>query len=141
EVRARRGADHDLRGARVEPRARRVQIANAAADAARRPAYHLTDQPCVRAPPLAERGVEVDDRYLSGHRELLEPAQGIAAVQDELPALAELDRAAPHPVDPGDDHPPRMPRTERSALMPSTVSSPSWNPDAASTASAPACTP
>src|SRR5207248_3773986 len=33
EVRARRCADHDLRGARVEPRARCVQIADAAAHA------------------------------------------------------------------------------------------------------------
>src|SRR5207245_7700665 len=78
-------------------------------------------------------------RYLSGHRELLEPGQRIAAVQDELPALAELDRAAPHQVDAGDDHRrTRIPRRERSALIPSTVSSPSWNTDAASTAAAPA---
>src|SRR3989449_11030726 len=62
EVRARRCADHDLRGARVEPRARCVQIADAAAHATWRPTHHLTDQGRVRAPSLAERGVEVDDR-------------------------------------------------------------------------------
>src|SRR5437762_628972 len=43
---------------------------------------------------LAERGVEVDDRDLSGHRKLLEPGQGVAAVEDKVPAPAQLDRAA-----------------------------------------------
>src|SRR2546426_8902548 len=137
EVRARRRADHDLRGACVEPLARRVQISNAAAHAAGRPAHHLTDQPRVRA--LSERRVEVDDRYLSGDRELPEPGQRIAAIQHEVTTPAELNRASLHQIDAGDDHRrTRMPRSERSALIPSTVSSPSWNTDAASTASAPA---
>src|SRR3989449_11430030 len=84
EVRTRRRADHDLRGARVEPRARCVQIADAAAHAAWRPTHHLTDQGRVRVPSLAERGVEVDDRDLSGHCELLEPGQGVASVEDKV---------------------------------------------------------
>src|SRR5213596_2372380 len=90
-------------------------------------------------PLLAERGVEVHDRDLSGHRELLEPCHGVAAVEHKVPAPAELDRATLHQVDAGDDHRRTLiPRRERSALIPSTVSSPSWNTDAASTASAPA---
>src|SRR5213080_217633 len=86
EIRARRGADHDSCRAGIEPGARRVEVANATADAARCPAHHLADQPRVRA--LAERGVEVDDRHLPGHGELLEPGQGVAAVQHQVPAPA-----------------------------------------------------
>src|SRR5437667_39497 len=84
EIGARRGADHDSCRAGIEPGARRVEVANATADAARCPAHHLADQPRVRA--LAERGVEVDDRHLPGHGELLEPGQGVAAVQHQVPA-------------------------------------------------------
>src|SRR5439155_1156403 len=112
---------------------------NATTHAAWRQTHNLTDQGSVRAPSLAERGVEVDDRDLSGHRELLEPGQGVASVEHKVPAPAELDRATLHQVDAGDDHRRTLiPRRERSALIPSTVSSPSWNTDAASTASAPA---
>src|SRR2546426_2757889 len=48
EVRARRRADHDLRGACVEPLARRVQISNAAAHAAGRSEEHTSElqSPC-----------------------------------------------------------------------------------------------
>src|SRR2546425_88553 len=111
--------------------------ARTAAAATQRPAAHLADQPGVRAG--AERGVQIDDRHLPGHGEFLESGHGVAAVQHELPATAQLDGAALHQVDAGDDHRrTRSPCRERSALMPSTVSSPSWNTDAASTASAPA---
>src|SRR5205823_7018152 len=85
EIRARRGADHDSCRAGIEPGARRVEVANATADAARCPAHHLADQPRVRA--LAERGVEVDDRHLPGHGELLERSEEHTS---ELQSLAYL---------------------------------------------------
>src|SRR5256886_6573602 len=134
---ARCRTDHNLRRARVEPGACRVQVANSPAHSAGCPAHHLPDQVGVR--PAAERGVQVDDGHLSRHGELLEARERVAAVQHEFAPAAQLHRAAVDHVDAGDDHRrTRIPRSDSSSLMPRTVSSPSWNTDAASTASAPA---
>src|SRR5260370_521481 len=104
---------------------------------ARRTPPHGPDQLGVRAP--AERSVQVDHGHLTGHGELLEPRQRVATVEHEVAPVAELDGAAVDEVDAGNDHRRvRIPRSARSALMPATVSSPSWKTDAASTASAPA---
>src|SRR5256886_11222949 len=89
--------------------------------------------------PAAGRGVRVDAGPPPRHGKLLEARQRVAAVQHEFAAAAQLHRAAVDHVDAGDDHRrTRMPRSDNSSLMPPTVSSPSWNTDAASTASAPA---
>src|SRR2546426_1183688 len=122
---------------RAGPAAPRPRLASAAAAAAGGRPPHPVHRPGVGA--AIEGGIQIDDRHLPSHPELLEPGQGVAAVQHEVPAPAKLDRAALHQVDAGNDHRrTRIPWRERSALMPSTVSSPSWNTDAASTASAPA---
>src|SRR5437899_199357 len=89
------------------------------------PAPHeIADQLGIRA--LSQCGVEIHDGHLSSNRELLQSRDGIAAVQREFLAAPQLHRATGHDVDARYDHRrTRIPRTARSALMPSTVSSPS----------------
>src|SRR6266576_2787692 len=137
EFRRRGGADHDPHGSGVEPATRAVQVADSATDATRRAAYQLANQ--LRIESLAERGVEIHNSHFAGDGELFQPLERITAVQNKLLAAPQLYRASTHDVDARYDHRrTRIPRTARSALMPSTVSSPSWKTDAASTASAPA---
>src|SRR5207248_5144170 len=134
---ARCRTDHDLRRARVEPGARCVQVANSPAHSAGSPAHHLTDQ--LRVRPAVQRRVQVHHRDFARNGELFEACQGIAAIQHEFASAPQLHRAAIDHIDTGDDHRrTRMPRSERSSLMPRTVAWPSWNTDAASTALAPA---
>src|SRR6267378_3544134 len=124
EFRGRGGADHHLDGAGVEPASRAVEIAYTTADAAGRAACEIADYRRVR--PTTERGVEIHDGHVARQGELLQPGDGIAAVKHKFLAAPQLHRAPTHDVDAGDDHcRTRIPRTARSALIPSTVSSPS----------------
>ena len=87
-------------------------------------AYQLANQ--LRIGSLAECGVEIHNSHFAGDGELFQPLERITAVQDKLLAAPQLYRASTHDVDARYDHRrTRIPRTARSALMPSTVSSPS----------------
>jgi len=124
EFRRRGGADHHVRCSGVEPATGAVEIADSSAHAARRPAHEISDQLGIRTP--AERGIQIHHRHLSRDGEFLQPLDGVATVENEVLAAAQLDRASAQDVDTRHDHwRTSIPRIARSALMPSTVSSPS----------------
>src|SRR5437667_2967231 len=137
QLRAGGGPQHDLSRTRIEPGAGHVQRANPAADAARPAPHHRLNQLGVGA--LPESGVEIHDGDLTHDGELLETLERVPTIEHELSSVPQLHGATLHDVDAGHDHGRTgMPRAAAYALIPPTVSSPSWSTDAASTASAPA---
>ena len=124
EIRRRSGADHHLCRARIEPATGAVEIADPSADATRRPAHEISDQLGIRTP--TERGIQIHDGHVPCDGEFLQSRDGIAAVEHEVLAAAQLHRASRHDVDTRYDHRRTpIPRIARSVLMPSTVSWPS----------------
>ena len=95
-------AEDDLARTLVEPADRRLDVADAAADAAGEAGQQALDQRGVAA--LAHGGVEVDHRDLAGEREALGDRAGVAGVDRLLGAADELDGLAALQVDAGDDH-------------------------------------
>ena len=98
----RRGAEHHLARAAIEPGDRAGHVADAAAHAARREFEQLLDERGVGA--LTERGVEVDHRDLADHAEAFGKRAGIARIQRLVLAADQLDGLAVLQVDRGDDH-------------------------------------
>ncbi len=91
-----------LRAPRSSQRIARLDVADAAADAAGEAGQQALDQLGVAA--LAHGRVEVDHRDLARDREPLGDRAGVAGVDRLLGAADELDGLAALQVDAGDDH-------------------------------------
>ena len=98
----RRGAEHHLLCAAVEPGDRAGRVADAAADPAPGEVDQVLDDRGVRA--LPERRVEIDHRDLADQAEAPGERARIAGIQRLCLAADQLDRLAILQVDRGDDH-------------------------------------
>ena len=133
----RRRSDDDLPGPRVEPVPGSGEIPDPTAHPDSAAPAEGRDLRAVLSPP--ECGVQVHHGHLTRDPEALEPGEGIAGVERLVPASHQLDRAPSGDVDRWNDHSRiSTPAAASACLVWATVRSPSWNIEAARTASAPA---